>query len=53
MNGKLLDLKITKKKFEMENKLLTKAESYTRETGKKDKYGEKIHEWAGQSTTLS
>ena len=53
MNGKLLDLKITKKNVEMENKLLSKSENYTRNTGKTDKHGRVIQEWAGRSTTLS
>jgi hypothetical protein len=53
MNGKLLDLKITKKKVEMENKLLSKSKSYTGDTGKKDRYGNAVREWIGESRTMS
>jgi hypothetical protein len=53
MNGKLLDLKIKKKKVEMENKLLSKSKSYTGDTGKKDIYGNAVREWIGESRTMS
>jgi hypothetical protein len=53
MNGKLLDLKITKKKVEMEKKLLTTSKTYTADKGKKDSHGNAVREWVGESRTMS
>lgn len=53
MSGSLLDLKVVKKNVVMENKLLTKSKSYSRRTGRKDKDGHPIEEWAGQSSMYS